>query len=207
MMVKNDFRFAHLEPLQSWYANEINSVDQIIHGMYRSFRHVDIFKQYWRAWIFISLAQYFTQFVADPLDGLQPLGHYGASFQRWQTQLEKMYQWVKMDTESPANVAATLKAMMDDFPEPFAQEQTNWNIGSTEPCCPTFNNPVAGTEWFGKLLATEPALAARVQLKKLDERQQRLQQAHDQLVQRYLASKMQGTAYHQGVDFILAQQH
>jgi FADH2 O2-dependent halogenase len=207
MLADDHFSVKQLQPLQRWYAAEISTIDLIVHGMYRALRHGDILKQYWRCWIFISLVQYFTQFASDPLDELGPLGHYSAAIPRWHTQLKRMYHRVTdTDARNPATVAATLKALMDNFPEPFDRECTNWTIGSTEPCSPIFDDPLAGTEWFQRLLDLEPTLAQRVKVERLVKRQERLQAASDQLVLRYLESKMKDTGYHHGVDFIRAQQ-
>lgn len=207
MMAADDFRAGRLAALQRCYLSEINGIDRIVHGMYHSFRHADIFKQYWRCWVYVSLLQYFTQNGYDPADGPGLLGHYGASLPGWQRQLERMYHGVTRDHgEKPENVAALLKALMDGFPEPFDPDSTNWAIGSAEPCCPVFNRPGLGLEWFERVLSTEPRLAAQVKPERLEAARQRLHLANQDLIRCYRQSKEMGTVYHQGLDFILAQQ-
>lgn len=207
MMADDDFCLERLQPLQHWYTAEIGTIDLIVHGMYRALRHVDILKQYWRCWIFISLVQYFSQFASDPLDDLGPMGHYSAAIPRWHSQLKRMYHSVTDEgTRNPVAIAEILKTLMDDFPEPFDRELANWTINAAEPCCPVFNDPSAGTEWFQQLLAMEPTLARRVKAERLVKRQARLRAASDRLKMSYLESKLKGTGYHQGVDFIRAQQ-
>lgn len=207
MMAEDDFCAERLEGLQQCFLAEVKSIDRLIHGMYHAFRHMDIFKQYWRCWVYVSLLQYFTQSGFDPAHEGEPLGHYGASLSGWTHQLERMYQAVVTKTrEDPERVAALLKSMMDDFPEPFDREQTNWALGSTEPCCPVFERAGSGDKWFQRLLSTEPELRARANVEQLVEARQRLSVASKNHLRCYRESKAQGTAYHRGVDFIRAQQ-
>jgi len=214
MVTEDDFRAERLICLERWYALEIDTIDLLVHGMYCSFQDIDLLKQFWRCWIFMSLTQYYTQTVCDPLDESGPLGHYAATFPGWRAQLSKMYQCLTAAGQidpigkgrDPKQTAGLLKAMMDDFLEPFDGAQTNWALDSAEPCCPTFAYPTAAIEWFQKLLAQEPLLARHARTDGLSERRQRILAENAKLNQHYRKSKAEGAAYHTAVDFIRAQQ-
>jgi FADH2 O2-dependent halogenase len=205
LMDDDDFRAERWAPLEQCFFAEIEAIDRVVHGMYRSYRHMDLFKQYWRCWIYVSLLQYFTQFAYDPAGDKGILSHFGASLPGWRAQLERMYRCVVED-EIPESAAAKLKSLMDGFPEPFAQEEANWAIGSIEPCSPVFDPSRSPEPWFRRLLADEPALAARATPNRLGQMGQILQAARTELQEHYLRSKTEGTVYHRGIDFILAQQ-
>lgn len=208
-MLRDDvFAAERLHALEQCYLAELDSIDRVVHGIYLSFRHADVFKQYWRAWIYTSLLQYFTQTTYDPADGVGLLGHFGATLPSWQTQLDQMYRCVAAPNEDAQATATKLKALMDDFKEPFDRQHTNWTIGSPNVCCPAyFDPPGTGEKWFQNQLTENPTLQASTKLERLTEAQQRRRAASDQLARRYLQSRREGTPYHAGVDLIRSFQY
>jgi hypothetical protein len=207
MVEANDFWPEHLACLDRWYALEIDTIDLLVHGMYCSFQDSDLQKQYWRCWIFMSLMQYYTQAVCHPLGESGPLGHYAGAFAGWRTQLRKMHESITAESQSTTQEkAALLKALMDDFPEPFASTETNWAIGSPEPCHPTFAQPTDAILWFQKLAAQEPSLAGHLPADGLNERRKRVLAESVRLRRRYRDSKARESAYHKAVDFIRTRQ-
>jgi FADH2 O2-dependent halogenase len=196
-------RFAALD---ACHQTEIDGIDRIVHGMLCSFRHPDVFKQYWRCWITASLVQYFCQLSSDPADPTPLLAHYGASLPLWNRQLDSMYRAVSTDKfANPGELARQLKKSMDEFPEPYDKQQSNWEVGSPEACCPVIR-PKESTAWFDTLLSLEPALAAPTRHKLLAQSQARFETAYEEFLERYQRSAAQGTPFHQGVDFIRAHQ-
>jgi FADH2 O2-dependent halogenase len=204
MIKTNNFHPSPLEPLQKHFQKEINLVDKIVHGMFCSFRSFDIFKQYWRCWVYMSLVQYFTYLAYEPTSQTYPLAHYGADLPSWQGQLNKMYDCLIASAQSDAKqVAAELKSIMDLIPEPFHGEGVNWEIGSTKVCSPRQRN----MEWFVNLLAQEPLLAKYTSFDSLAKSQMSLPDLAQKIAQRYQNSQKDKTGYHQGVDFIQSQEY
>ncbi len=116
-----------------------------------------------------------------------------------------MYQAVTDENvTSPADLAQYLKATMDALPDLSADEESNWEIGSQDACCP-FIRPDKSMAWFESLASTEPILAARTRSELLARSIQRFRAAEDELIQRYRASVADGTPFHRGVDFIRSQ--
>jgi FADH2 O2-dependent halogenase len=200
------WRAERLAALAACHQAEIDGIDRIVHGMICSFQSPDVLKQYWRCWITASLLQYISQLSSDPADASRLLAHYGASLPTWNCQLERMYGAVSADTvTSSSDLARYLKATMDEFPEPYDQELSNWEIGSPDACCP-FIRPDKTLAWFEKLAAAEPILAARTQRGLLPRWRERFQTAEGEFADRYQASMAKCTPFHRGVDFIRSQQ-
>lgn len=196
-------RFASLD---ACHQAEIDCVDRLVHGMHCSFRNPDVFKQYWRCWITASLLQYFSQLSSDPTVESGLLAHYGGSLPLWNRLVDKMYQAVTSDDfTSPSDLAQYLKRTMDEFPEPYDKKLSNWEIGSSDACCPIIR-PAESTAWFKKLVSAEPILAARTRPDLLDRSKARFQAAQEEFLRRYQASEAEGSPFHRGVNFIRAQQ-
>ncbi|MEW5985420.1 MAG: NAD(P)/FAD-dependent oxidoreductase, partial [Chloroflexota bacterium] len=83
VLATGDFRADHWQPLQQCFADEIDLIDKVVHGTYRSFRHFDVFKQFWRTWIYMSALQFQTYEACDPGRDSPPLAHFGASLPGW----------------------------------------------------------------------------------------------------------------------------
>jgi FADH2 O2-dependent halogenase len=195
-----------LAALDACHHAEIDGIDRIVHGMVCSFRSPEVFRQYWRSWIHASLVQYLTQLSSDPTNTSGLLAHYGASLPTWNHQLARMYEAVVGDSfTDPDSLAQYLKTTMDAVPELAGREQSNWEIGSPDACCP-FIRPDKSAAWFERLASTEPILAARTRPELLARSIQRFQVAEAEVMQRYQASQAAGTPYHRGVDFIRSQQ-
>jgi FADH2 O2-dependent halogenase len=194
-----------LAALEVCHRTEIDGIDRIVHGMLCSFRNADIFKQYWRSWIHASLIQYFMQLSSDPpITGFFP--HYGASLPSWNGHMEAIYRAVATDdVANDAALAQFIKSTMDGVPELSDKQQSNWQIGSSEACCPLIR-PQDSTAWFENLVANDPVLAAHTSLELLDQSRQRFRNAETELARRYQQSVTEGTPYHRGVDFIRSQQ-
>ena len=201
-MAEDDFRPGRFAGLDRTFRREIATVDRIVHGMIRSFCSFELFKQYWRTWIYGSVVQYYTQVCSDPAGSGAALGQYGSGIPSWRGQLDRMYRTLLAVRDGDEQAGAQrLKELMDGLPEPF--EASDWTVGSGAEAWPREGTPPP--EWFRRLAAREPVLGRRLDLGRIQVFAAQQAQRSLQLRERYRRSREEGSGFHQGVDLIRCQ--
>lgn len=214
-LAARDLSVGRFRDVATAFELEVDAADMIIDGMFRSFADFDLFKQYWRTWVYASITQYLTQASTDPAG--PPLALYGGSLAGWRAVLKRMYEAVAEGGADPITTARRLKAIMDEVDEPF---DLRWEIGASGPMVtPVSPRP----RWFERLVRSEPALCewrgspagepsprsheGRDVLRGFRQFWERTTEAGRELQARYDESRRLRTAFHKDVDFIRANQY
>lgn len=203
----DDWDTERFRPIDEAFQREIRQIDHLVHGCFRSFHDYDVFKQYWRAWVVATVAQY----SAVVLSRGAPWGSflYGAGLPGFAEALGRLHADVASPRHDSASVAARLHSALEPWWErvcrPAFFTRGEWSVGSSQGCCVigASTREMADT-WLGKLLEQyrglggdpSPDNASRY----FDDTAARL--AHQR--ERYAASPADGSDYHDAYERILA---
>jgi FADH2 O2-dependent halogenase len=158
-MKEDDFRPERFTPIDRAYQDELDTIDQIVHGMFKAYRHFDVFKQFWRCWVYATAAQDVCRIAYDPTSCDGPTRLYGAGLPKWRRHLTAMHETlVARHRDDPQDVAHQLKALMDSVPELFLR--ANWEIGSDTACRPLLPPPPHMFRWLDQLAEVDGGMAA-----------------------------------------------
>jgi FADH2 O2-dependent halogenase len=188
--------------LEECFLSEIELIDRLVSGTIESFRDFDVFKQYWRVWVYASLIQWFTRAGGRPerSDGSGLI--FGAGIPSWQQVVLEMDDTLYHDDGSDAEVAARLKAIMDTQVQPHPERYTNYEIGSDRAgLCP---NGVIDMRWL-RYLYSWPDVKNDVSYLRLILQLLRQIAGKIALAIHYRLSRWRGTRYHKDIDYIRGQ--
>lgn len=158
-MAADDFRAARFEPIDRAYQEELDTIDEIVHGSFKSFRHFDTFKQFWRTWVYATLTQDMTRAVYDLTQCDGPTHLYGASSATWRRNLRAMHDTLLAhERDEPRDAARHLREVMNGVREPFTVG--NWEVDADEPCRPDFRKPTDILSWLGNLVEEDDAMTS-----------------------------------------------
>jgi FADH2 O2-dependent halogenase len=203
----DDFAVERFAPLDRVYQEELDTVDTIVHGMFKSFGNFDVFKQYWRTWVYGSLAQDCSRVAYDPSSCDGPTCLFGTRLPAWRAHLDQMHatllDGLARDPGRPEETARRLKALMDSIPEPFSI--ANWEIGSDTACRPNVASIAEFLPWLRQL--TDPTGARAWDRRRGVARfLGRLVRESVEMWSHYGVSRLTGGRFHRSIDLILEQQ-
>lgn len=101
-------RFAGLE---ARFLRDLHHIDTIVAGTIASFRHLELFRQYWRTWVAGSMFQ--ATFALVRRDDVPDSGLYGANEPRLRADVQRMWHLLQDTTRDPIEVAREMEAIMD----------------------------------------------------------------------------------------------
>lgn len=203
-MKDDDFSPARFRPLEQAFFREIELVDLTVSGMIASFRDFEMFRQYWRIWVMNSAYQYFAS-AAMPSGAPAVPYVYGACLESWRKTVTAMHRVVTDRESPPQEVAAKLKDLIDQTPQPFALRRYAMNTGRPL-YIHTQMDPLKVLWWFIGFYR-EPELRPYLSLRGLLPRLMDVMGVgwgQVKLAARYLASRRRKTPLHAWIDGILA---
>ncbi|WP_372365995.1 NAD(P)/FAD-dependent oxidoreductase [Candidatus Uabimicrobium sp. HlEnr_7] len=121
----------NFQSVEKAFFQEIQTIDLVVSGTWKSFRDFNIFKQYWRTWIHSTTLQYFTHILGNSSNAKGCSFAYGAAIETWKETLYKMHSIVYQDGDSQ-QVAESLQKIMDSVPHPY--HNSLFEINSKEAC-------------------------------------------------------------------------
>ncbi len=125
---KQRFSMEEFRPIETAFRTEIKTIDRIVSGTIQSFGHYDTFKQYWRIWAYATMMQYTGRIVGDHANPEGCTLMFGSAVTSWRETIRKMHETVFSQPRGDDALAARLKAVMDELPNPH--NHANYALGS-----------------------------------------------------------------------------
>ncbi len=201
-------RFRWIERL---FFAEVMHIDRLVDGMIQSFRHYDLFKQYWRYWVMGTFAQWCTAALAGGATRAVPM-LYGAAVPGFVEELASVHELVcRLDAE-PIGLAHALKERADRWSEriaaPVISAYGDLSVGADRSLCMRgAGQPDALMERLRRfsveLGAVEPSLAFR----HAEAWMTRSEVVLADQIEHYRRSQAEGTDFHRAYDRILDNQN
>jgi FADH2 O2-dependent halogenase len=201
-------RFRFVERL---FFAEVHHIDHLVNGMIQSFRHYEIFKQYWRNWVIGTFSQWCTGVLAGGATRDNPM-LYGSGLPGYMDELRSMHEVVCQKDADPLAVAAQIhertQARWEHVCSSVLRTRGDFSIGSDRSLC------VHGA-------GEQEILADRLRRFSVELRQvestidhanaeaffQRVAATGADQLARYERSRHEGTDYHLAFERILANQN
>lgn len=146
------------QAMDAAFRSEVDTLDRIVALSYRSFHDFDLFKQVWRAWLYVTAIQYVCA-ASEVDDGdarVAPL--YGADIPEVRNLLSRMDD--VLSRVPSAKAADLLASMWDTVEQPFGWHRSNWAAGSGQPCF-VRSRGMDLHPWFTRLRESNEGLARR----------------------------------------------
>lgn len=132
----NDWSAERFRPIERHFFTELAQIDRVVDGVIQSFRHYDLFKQYWRYWVAATFAQWSTAALAGGATREVPL-LYGTTIPGFVEEVAAAHARVRDLDAEPTALAAELKARVDPWWEricaPVMGMYGDPSVGATTP--------------------------------------------------------------------------
>lgn len=190
---------AAFRPVEVSFMKEVETIDNLVSAVMKSWGHFDTFKQAWRIWGFATIVQYTARIVGDHSRAQGCTLMFGSAIEPWRQAVKEMNELVMREGRGP-ETAAKLKAMLDKWPHPH--NRANYELGSDRACAVAIEDPPYYFRWL-KWFVDENAAV------KEDRSIFRLLGWGGRLIYRYFAQKLAyrfggSAAYRQGYETIKA---
>jgi len=128
-----DWRFERFRFIEKLFFAEVKQIDLLVNGLIHSFRDYELFKQYWRNWVFGTMAQYMCGVLVKGATRTSPM-LYGSGIAWFETDLQQMHDWVCRSDLDPLLLAQQIKDRVDPWwPQllsSMSQSDDDFAIGS-----------------------------------------------------------------------------
>jgi FADH2 O2-dependent halogenase len=129
----NDWQAERFRFIERLFFAEIRQIDLLVSGTIRAFRDYDLFKQYWRNWVFGTLVQYGCCVLTKGATTACPM-LYGAGMPEFVADLEAMHELTGRTDLDDRELARRIKALADPWWERVLSSVTrtrgDFSIGS-----------------------------------------------------------------------------
>ena len=201
-------RFRHLEAI---FFDEIQHVDHIVNGTIQSFRHPELFRQYWRYWVMGTFAQWCAGALAGGGTRQTPMIH-GAGFPGFADEVRDAHEIVCRRDSDPMDLAKELEARVERWWTRIcgsvigAQGSLGVHRGRTLSVRGAGSPELLKQQLEHCLTELQP-FDDSLDLSNVDEWFRRAGLAHEQQLRRYEDSSRDGTDFHRAFDFIISNQN
>jgi FADH2 O2-dependent halogenase len=194
-------------PLETTFFQEVHQIDRLVHGCFRTFHDYELFKQYWRAWVIATVAQYTAVSLARGAPAQATL--YGSGLPGFPQALETIHGQVSSPTKPQPHLAYELNAALQPWwervCEPTFTTQGDWSVGSDRACCVSGRSSLATVEkWLSKLLLQYAQLGPELSMANARRNFSEFSQKLASQRAAYHESVRLDTDYHRAYDRILA---
>jgi FADH2 O2-dependent halogenase len=201
-------RFRFVERL---FFTEVHHVDRLVNGMIQSFRHYDIFKQYWRNWVIGTFAQWSTCVLAAGATRDKPM-LFGSGLPGFLGELESMHAMVCEPDADPLELAARLhertQPWWDQVCSGVLRTYGDFSVGSDRSIC------VRGAgesevleERFRRFAVELRGVESTIDVENAEAWMRRHGATAAARLEAYERSRREGTDYHRAFDRILQNQN
>jgi hypothetical protein len=181
------------------FMKEVETIDNLVSAVMKSWGHYDTFKQAWRIWGLGTIIQYTARMVGNHARAEGCTLMFGAAIEPWRQAVKEMNELVMTQPRGP-ETAAKLKAMLDKWPHPH--NLANYELNSERSCSVAIEDPPYYFRWLKWFVFENEAV-------KEDRSIFRLMHWGGRLVWRYFGQRLQyrfggSPAYKQGYEYIKA---
>ncbi|HWO21031.1 MAG TPA: NAD(P)/FAD-dependent oxidoreductase [Kofleriaceae bacterium] len=167
-----DWSRARFQPLEDIFLREIEMVDKVVGGMFRSWRYGHAtFAHYWRLWLYVGSAMYLTR-VAVPQEDATGPGVFAANIPSVEKLVRKMHSIIFDPAFEAESGTKALKATMDEvWDGSHGPGLMDWPLDPDRTLCIKFlatgetrRAQLQMLRWWRGLVAANPTVAAKVQV-------------------------------------------
>jgi len=167
-----DWSQERFRPLETTFMREIEMVDKVVGGMFRSWRYgQNTFRQYWRLWLYVGSAMYMTR-VAAPMEDPEGPGVFAANIPSVERLIRRMHAIIFDPAFEPDSGTKQLKATMDEvWDSSHGPGLMDWPIEPGRTVCIKFlatgetrKAQLQMLKWWRGLVAENPTIAAKVEV-------------------------------------------
>lgn len=165
-----DWSQARFRPLEATFLREIEMVDKVVGGMFRSWRYGHAtFAHYWRLWLYVGSAMYMTRVAARLEDPTGP-GVFAANMPTVEALIRKMHGIIFDPAFEPERGTRALKATMDEvWDASHGPGLMDWPLEPDRTLCVKFlatgetrKAQLHMLKWWRGLVAQNPSIAHAV---------------------------------------------
>lgn len=166
-----DWSKARFQPLEDTFLREIEMVDKVVGGMFRSWRYGHAtFTQYWRLWLYVGSVQYMTR-VGAPMEDPEGPGVFGANVPTAEQLVRRMHAIIFDPAFEPESGTRALKETMDEvWNASRGPGHMDWPLEPDRTICIKFlatgetrRAQLQMLKWWRGLIAENPTMAAKVE--------------------------------------------
>ena len=167
-----DWGMERFRPLETVFMREVEMVDKVVGGMFRSWRfgHAT-FTHYWRLWLYVGSAMYLTR-VAVPQEDAAGPGVVAANIPSVERLVRRMHEIIFDPGFEEVSGTKALKATMDEvWDASHGPAKMDWPLEPDRTLCVKFlatgETRLAQLhmlKWWRSLIASNPTVAAKVQV-------------------------------------------
>jgi FADH2 O2-dependent halogenase len=210
-LAAQDWNVERFRFIERTFFAEVEQIDRLVNGTIQSFRHYDVFKQYWRNWIISTLTQFGTCILANGTTRESPM-LYAAGIRDFPQELELMHEMVCRTDADPEVLARQLKERIDPWWErlcmPTLWTEDNFSVGSDRSVCVRGGDThEPRTLWLEKLSRDLAYLDPAIEIGHAEKWLENFAGVHQSQLDRYRSSQREGTDFHRAYDRILANQN
>jgi tetracycline 7-halogenase / FADH2 O2-dependent halogenase len=200
------FRF-----IEDHFFAEVAQVDRLVDGTIQSYRHYDVFKQYWRNWIVGTLAQFGTGILAGGATRESPM-LYGSGVPGFPEDVERMHEMVCRPDADPVALARLLKDRIDPWWErlclPTLWANDGFAVASDQAVCVRgSDSDEPRTAWLRKLSEDLASVDPAIRIGNAEKWLTTFGPAHARQIEHYRRSREEGTDFHRAYERILQNQN
>lgn len=173
----HDWSKERFRPLETVFLREIEMVDKVVGGMFRSWRYGHAtFAHYWRLWLYVGSVQYMTR-VAVPQEDPEGPGVFGANVPSAERLVRRMHEIIFDPAFEPERGTQALKATMDEvWDASHGPGLMDWPLEPDRTLCVKFlatgeprKAQLHMLKWWRGMIASNPSVAAKVQVGRVAE--------------------------------------
>ncbi len=167
-----DWSMERFRPLETVFMREIEMVDKVVGGMFRSWRYGHAtFAHYWRLWLYVGSAMYLTR-VAAPMEDPTGPGVFAANIPSVERLVRRMHSIIFDPAFEVESGTRALKATMDEvWDASHGPGLMEWPLEPDRTLCVKFlatgetrRAQLHMLKWWRGLIATNPSIAPKVQV-------------------------------------------
>jgi tetracycline 7-halogenase / FADH2 O2-dependent halogenase len=128
------------------FMKEVETIDNLVSAVMKSWGHYDTFKQAWRIWGLGTIIQYTARMVGNHARAEGCTLMFGSAIDPWRQAVKEMNELVLNNPRGP-ETAARLKAMLDKWPHPH--NFANYELNSERSCSIAIEDPGYYFRWLG----------------------------------------------------------
>lgn len=170
-----DWSQDRFRPLERMFFQEIEMVDKVVGGMFRSWRYGHAtFAHYWRLWLYVGSVMYLTR-VAVPQEDPDGAGVFAANIPTAEALVRKMHAIIFDPSFEPVTGTRKLKETMDEvWDGAHGPGLMDWPLEPDRTLCVKFlatgdtrKAQLHLLKWWRKVLADNPTIAAKADLRRV----------------------------------------
>jgi FADH2 O2-dependent halogenase len=176
-VVDGDWSMERFRPLETVFMREIEMVDKVVGGMFRSWRYGHAtFTHYWRLWLYVGSAMYMTR-VGAPMEDPAGPGVFAANIPSVEKLVRKMHSIIFDPAFEPESGTRALKATMDEvWDASHGPGMMDWPLDPQRTVCVKFlatgdtkKAQLQMLKWWRSLIAANPSVADKVEVGRVAE--------------------------------------